>query len=85
MNQIIVFSKVVESEMVMFINNRINYDVERYMKFANFLWKLREITNVFLQNFGLVISDKQKNIDKLANLISDELMGFYWNLMQILW
>ena len=37
MNQIIVFSKVVESEMVMFINNRINYDVERYMKFANFL------------------------------------------------
>ena len=28
MNQIIVFSKVVESEMVMFINNRINYDVK---------------------------------------------------------
>ena len=47
MNQIIVFSKMVESETVMFTNNWINYDVERYMKFANFLWKLRAITNVF--------------------------------------
>ena len=29
--------KMVESETVMFTNNWINYDVERYMKFANFL------------------------------------------------
>ena len=60
MIQIIVFSKMVESETVMLTNNSINYDVERYMKFANFLWKPRAITNVFLQSFGLVISEKQK-------------------------
>ena len=36
MIQIIVFSKMVESETVMLTNNSINYDVERYMKFANF-------------------------------------------------
>ena len=47
MNQIIVFCKMVELEMVMFTNNWINYDVERYMKFAIFLWKLRAITNGF--------------------------------------
>ena len=41
MNQIIVFSKMVESETVMFTNNWINYDVERYMKPGIFLWRLR--------------------------------------------
>ena len=47
MNQIKVFSKMVESETVMFTNNWINYDVKKYMKSAEFLWKLRAITNVF--------------------------------------
>ena len=37
MRQIIVFSKIVESETVMFTNNWINYDVERYMRFTIFL------------------------------------------------
>ena len=52
---------MVKSETVIFTNNSINYDVKRYMKFAIFLWRLRAITNgVFLQNFGLVISEKHK-------------------------
>ena len=49
MNQIIVFSKMVESETVMFTNDWINYDVERFMKVAIFPWKPREITNVFFK------------------------------------
>ena len=73
---------MIKLEMVMFKNNWINNDVEKYMKFTIFLWNSERLQMQFiLQKFDLVISEENKY---WWNGQSDKRRS-WWNFMQIIW